>query len=327
VARVFLLSAAQEGPEWALLDLEQLRSAARLDGFGVHSMVDDASDAELILFVETSGSAGYYFERILRHPLYRSRRAESYLFCSTDKFIPMLPGVYASVERSWYWHNWTRSGHYLGVREHGHMCYDPDHRARPYLFSFVGSTASHPVRHRLMSIGHPRALLIDRQAAPGDPGPRTPEDYEREYAENIKDSAFVLCPRGGGPSSFRLFETMMLGRVPVIVADQWVAPSGPHWESFSVRVGEADIHTIPAVLDGRASEAGSMGEAARAAWLEWFSESVSFHRVVESCLELRGSTALREGVRGYAPRLQFLRPYHAARWAVKRLERVRAPRR
>ncbi len=320
MTRVLLLSAAPAGHERAYLDLEQLRRAATLDRFGVHRVVERPEDAELILFVETSGYAGYYFELVRRHSLYRSRRADCYLFCSTDKLIPMLPGVYASVEQSWYWGSWTRSSHYLGVLERGHMRYSSDQCECLYLFSFVGSTASHPVRRKLMSVSHPRALLVDTQAAPGDPSPRSGEDYEREYAQNIKRSEFVLCPRGGGASSLRLFETMMLGRVPVIISDQWIAPSGPDWDSFSVRVNEAELDTIPHVLEERASEAARMGETARAAWLEWFSESASFHRVVESCLELAQSASSRAGMRGYAPRLQLLRPYHSARWIAKRLE-------
>lgn len=319
MAKVFLLSVAPAGPERAFLDLEELRTCARLDRFGIHTAVELPDEADLILFVETSVHAGHYFEHVRRHPLYRARRAESYLFCSTDRFIPMLPGVYASVERSWYWPSWTRPGHYVGMRENGSLRYEPDHDARPYLFSFVGSTASHPVRRRLMSIRHPDALLIDTQAGPGNPGLLTREDYQRRYADSVKKSAFVLCPRGGGPSSFRLFETMMLGRVPVILADQWVPPTGPDWDSFSVRIKETEIHTIPSVLEARASEADHMGEAARTAWLEWFSDSVSFHHIVESCLELTKSASSRTGIRRYAPYVQFLRPYHSARLVAKRL--------
>ena len=319
MARVFLLSAAPPGHERAYFDLEELRACARLDRFGIHSAVDDPNEANLILFVENSVNAGPYFEKVRRHPLYRARRAESYMFCSTDRFIPMLPGVYAAVERSWYWPSWTRSGHYVGVREDGHLRYEPADGARPYLFSFVGSTVSHPVRRRLMSIRHPHALLIDTQAGPGDRGSLTPEDYERRFADSVKSSAFILCPRGGGPSSFRLFEAMMLGRAPVIVSDQWVPPTGPDWDSFSVRVKQDEVHTIPDVLEARASEASRMGEAARAAWLDWFSEEVSFHRIVESCLELRSSASSRAGMCRYAPHLQLLRPYQAARWAAKRL--------
>ena len=42
---------------------------------------------------------------------------------------------------------------------------------------------------------------------------------------------------------------MMLGRVPVIVSDQWVPPDGPDWESFSMRVKEREVDTIPAMLE------------------------------------------------------------------------------
>ncbi len=326
--RVFLLSAAPAGPERAHLDLGCLQDSARLDRFGVHAAVDSPADADLILFVETSVHAGPYFEQVRRHPLYRSRRDESYLFCSTDRFIPMLPGVYAAVERSWYWPHWTRPGHYVNVREHGQMRYEERGQGeRKYLFSFIGSAASHPVRRRLLSVDDTDALMVDTGSRSLDPGRLTPEAYERRYADSVKNSAFVLAPRGGGPASFRLFEAMMLGRVPVIISDQWVPPIGPDWERFSIRVDEADLHAIPSLLQARASEAAQMGEAARAAWVDWCSESVSFHRVVESCLDLTASASSRTGVRRYAPHLQLLRPYHAARWVAKRFGHGRDARR
>lgn len=293
-------------------------ASAAVDSFRVHSAVDDPDRAELILFVETGVYAGHYFEDVRRHPLYNLRQTDSYLFCSTDRFVPMLPGVYASVERSWYWPNWTRSGHYVNVTENGHLTYDSAPVEREYLFSFIGSTKSHAVRRRLMSLEPRDALLLDTFAGPGDPGMTDPLEYERRYADALRKSAFILCPRGGGTSSFRLFETMMLGRAPVIISDQWVPPEGPDWGSFSVRVPESEIRMIPDLLAQRASDAQEMGEAARAAWLEWFSPQASFHRVVESCLELAACAPARAGVRGYAPRLQMLRPFHAARWLAKR---------
>jgi len=147
----------------------------------------------------------------------------------------------------------------------------------------------------------------------------SPEEFRTRYVKSIKDSAFVLCPRGGGTSTFRLFETLMLGRVPVIVSDQWVPPDGPDWESFSLRVKEGEIATIPALLERRATDAPAMGRAARAAWFEWFSEGASFHRTVEWCLDLARFAPARVGFRRYAPYLQMLRPYDAARAVAKRL--------
>ena len=55
----------------------------------------------------------------------------------------------------------------------------------------------------------------------------------------------ILCPRGEGTSSIRLFESLRMGRPPVIISDQWVPPEGPAWDTFSVRIPERRIHTIP----------------------------------------------------------------------------------
>src|SRR5215210_6745283 len=97
-----LLSAAPDDPARfpkAFLDLEQLRASARADTFGTHTTVEDPEDADLVLFVETSWAAGHYFELVRRHPVYRAFRPKCYLFASTDRVVPFLPGVYASIER------------------------------------------------------------------------------------------------------------------------------------------------------------------------------------------------------------------------------------
>ena len=100
MATVHLLSAAphgrQGGPK-SHLDLEQMQSSARADSFGIHRLTEDPAGADLIIFVETSGEAGFYFEAVRSHPLYREHKAKSYLFSSTDRIVPFLPGIFASV--------------------------------------------------------------------------------------------------------------------------------------------------------------------------------------------------------------------------------------
>lgn len=322
MASAYLLSAAPDDPVHfpkAFLDLEQLRACAHADRVGVHHLADDPADADVILFVEVSSSAGRYFERVRKHPLYHAFRVKTYLFCSTDRCVPLLPGVYASLAQSSFRPAWTRAGHYLGVRERGDLRYTPHVPAPSYLFSFVGSTTTHPVRRRLAELNHADGLILDTSR---DERVMTTDEYERRYATILRESAFVLCPRGGGTSTFRLFEAMMLGRVPVIVSDEWVPPDGPRWERFSVRVREAQVAMIPAILREREAEAPTMGVAARTAWLEWFSERTSFHTIIEWCLQLADSAPLRAGYRRYAPYRQLLAPYHALRWAAGRLDRL-----
>ncbi|MBL7853051.1 MAG: exostosin family protein [Cyclobacteriaceae bacterium] len=63
-------------------------------------------------------------------------------------------------------------------------------------------------------------------------GASTPAELHRttqEYYANILSSDYILCVRGGGNFSVRLYETLMMGRIPVFVNtdcllpfDQWV---------------------------------------------------------------------------------------------------------
>ena len=57
---------------------------------------------------------------------------------------------------------------------------------------------------------------------------------------------------------------MQLGRVPVILADDWVPSEGPPWQDFSIRVSE-----LPEILEPLRRDAAEMGRAARAAWEQW----------------------------------------------------------
>lgn len=154
--------------------------------------------------------------------------------------------------------------------------------------------------HRIGELaGAPGALVRDTSRA-RHPGPSAYYGYDAgdipAYLESLRDSAFVLCPRGRAPTSLRLFEVMQLGRVPVIVADRWLPPEGPDWDSFSLRVPEAELGTVPDRIEALAGRADAMGARARAAWEDWFSEEVTFHRVVETCLGLRRARRLPERV-------------------------------
>ena len=48
----------------------------------------------------------------------------------------------------------------------------------------------------------------------------------REYLENLIGSDYVLCVRGWGNFSFRFYETMSVGRVPILIDTDCVLPYG-----------------------------------------------------------------------------------------------------
>jgi hypothetical protein len=89
-----------------------------------------------------------------------------------------------------------------------------------------------------------------------------------DYLTEIRTSKFVLCPRGLGTSSNRLYEVMQLGRVPVILADDWDPPRDLPWAEFSIRVAESDVPELRNILEPSESRAAAMGARAAAVWRE-----------------------------------------------------------
>ena len=93
----------------------------------------------------------------------------------------------------------------------------------------------------------------------------------RVYLDEITRSRFVICPRGQGTTSHRLFEVLQLGRVPVILADAWVPPQGPDWSACSIRIPERDLALLPGRILEREPMYAAMARAARETWEQWFS--------------------------------------------------------
>lgn len=336
MARVFLLSATRDDDrtEFNLAPLVALQRIAKLDRFSLHSLAADPETADIIIFAESYG-AGWYFEGVRRHPLVRRYREKCFLFCDNPFVIPFLPGVYTGVENRWSSPR-TRTGFYLN-RMNEFTTYTPPAHDLPYLFSFMGSVRTAPIRRRLATLRHARNFFQDTaedfdRFLYGKMEQRERLDYHRRYAELVKASKFVLCPRGVSASSIRLFETMRMGRVPVILADGWIAPSGPCWKKFTIRICEKEFAQLPHLLEQREAEAVEMGELARKEWEAWFSDEILFHRLVELCLNIQKNRTLPESVARWPVYLQYLRPFHLRRIAgakyraVRRLmERAREP--
>jgi hypothetical protein len=328
VAKVLLLSATprDDRTDYNRAPLEALRESARVDRFRRHSLEENAHAADLILFAEFYGG-GFHFERVRAHPVVRRHRAKCFLFSSNAQVIPFLPGVYASLDGRWSSRR-TCGGFYLGLPRNEFSTFTSPDEGLPYLYSFMGSVENAPVRRELAQLSHPRGFFQDTadefvRLLQREMSPREPRDYFRRYAELTKASKFVLCPRGLGAATVRLFETMRMGRAPVILSDEWVPPKGPNWEKFSLRVAEKDFRRIPELLEEREHMAVPMGQLARREWEEWFSEEVAFHRVVESCLEIKRRRRVPESLARWPVYLQLARPFHFQRLLRRKWEALR----
>jgi hypothetical protein len=332
MARVFLTSVAED--RRGALDLHRfavrhLRACAGQDRRRQHRLTDDPGSADLILFVEGHGddAAGEHFEQVRAAPLYREYAGKCFLYSGIDRVIPFLPGIYPSIERRWSWPGWTRGGCYL-VPPNPFLADRPP-VGKEHLASFIGACGSLPVRHQVMNLSDRPGFLIRNTTAPFVGAVRRGDDLtlaalKREYIHTSLASKFVLCPRGVGPSSIRLFECMELGVAPVIIADDWVAPVGPRWAEICIRVAERDVPRLPTILAAREPDHERLGRHARQAWEDHYSPWSLFHTLIEDCLAL--SRTRRIPLRGMqlAVHAHLARPYHLRKMVRKVRATLRA---
>ena len=77
------------------------------------------------------------------------------------------------------------------------------------------------------------------------------QSASERFRQLLMESVFSLCPSGTGPNSIRLWESIGLGSIPVIIADTLALPGDPAlWEQAAVFCAEdrASILELPARL-------------------------------------------------------------------------------
>jgi hypothetical protein len=188
-----------------------------------------------------------------------------------------------------------------------------------YLASFVGCASSVPIRQRLVALKDDRIHLSDNTSAfiGAIRGGRTDEvdRLKKQFVETALASKFILCPRGFGASSIRLFEAMQLGRAPVVISDRWVEPEGPDWTRLCIRIQERNVERLPTILRGREAEAEELGTNARAAWEKYFAPEAHFNHICHTIWDMhRSSGSWQRRTQLAVSSLAFLRLFHIARW-------------
>lgn len=82
------------------------------------------------------------------------------------------------------------------------------------------------------------------------------EEQFNNFITTTAKSEFTLCPRGYGPSSFRLYETLQLNSIPVYIYDREWLPFKQYidWSEFCVLIERKDIKNIKTILKSISSD-------------------------------------------------------------------------
>ena len=272
--------------KWAQGQWQKISAAWEEDGHLALSESMEQADAILITLADPASNYADAIRNIAASKAYREFPDKSFVFDTQATAIGLFPGLYSSLRKPLFGNSRHRTGCYMQSFNEFIRADDTDEPTPlQYLFSFRGALTS-KVRNRLFSIDYGRDdVLVERtHSFWANTGDAEHHDFKKLYAESILSSKFVLCPRGISASSFRLFETMQSGRVPVILSDPWVPPRGIDWDRCTLRVRERDIERLPEICLANEGRWKEMAQDARVTWEKWFSPA-GMGRLVKTSLQ------------------------------------------
>lgn len=114
-----------------------------------------------------------------------------------------------------------------------------------------------------------------------------------EFKDIVKKSIFSLCPSGTGPNSIRLWESIGLGAIPVILADTFLPPGNQElWEEAVVFCKETKeaIKALPSLLEEMSNDLFLLERKRNALKQLWmiYGPDCFIYDIQKLCLHLEG---------------------------------------
>ncbi len=147
--------------------------------------------------------------------------------------------------------------------------------------SFVGSRNTHPIR---MDMCNHLSEKDGYEISAGNWSTTVPIDNFKRFIDITCASKFGLAPRGYGKSSFRLYEILQLGTVPVYISDIHYLPwmDELDWNDFCVPINEDEIDQIDDILKSISDvEYNKLLENGKKIYSKYFSLEGMFQNIIK----------------------------------------------
>lgn len=264
-----------------------------LERIGPHSrsaaLVDCADDADIVIRTRAST---YYDPRAPFQRLDFSYKNDDQprhvVWDKQDNPTGLEPGLYCSLPAPLYSPDRHRTGPYPLTFNDQVEQFDLT-EARHLLVFHGGLT--HRVRHRAVrALKHdPRAIIRIEGSGGGLKRIRSRPDSRARFAESLRRAKFFLCPRGVGVGSIRLFETLRAARVPVIISDDYVLPTGIDWDACAIVVAEREIDQVLELVAEREEDWAAMAAAAYGEWSAHYADNVLLDTIAHNLQAVSGA--------------------------------------
>ena len=246
-------------------------------------LVPTVEEADVVLYVDSNESTRDL--TVYRKLLEQADKEGKFVFALSfeDQPLGALPGIYTSLVPGNFDSTLHLSWPHLEPPNSDveSTTITPAKEATK-LFTFSGS-CSHRLRRKLFSIFERgqsdrwKVVEIKRWYDHTD-------DEHKDYVNDILDSHFVLCPRGIAAYSHRIFEAMLLERVPVIIADDWVPFSFPE-QNYYITIPENELEEIAYHLERELENYDSYLSNVLATKSNWLADDSRYAKIVGHFLE------------------------------------------
>jgi hypothetical protein len=126
---------------------------------------------------------------------------------------------------------------------------------------FVGCPVSGPVRRQVIA-SLAKTTRIRTFVSPAERFHGHQKDAERLerrelFLKSLAESWMVVCPRGAGVNTYRFFEALSMGRIPVLISDDCLLPFEDRidYDAFILRIPEKDAeHSADIIAQWLASQ-------------------------------------------------------------------------
>jgi hypothetical protein len=118
-------------------------------------------------------------------------------------------------------------------------------------FGFCGGITHHLRQDVLSIIYNSKEIKSDLIIRQGFWAPELSKDEARiQFLNNMINNTFIICIRGAGNFSYRLYESMMMGRIPIIIDSDSIFPFDDviDYNSFSFRIDHREFINIIKIL-------------------------------------------------------------------------------
>lgn len=224
-----------------------------------------------------------YIKKLIQDPLISRYAAKVFTINDDDCATGLLKGVYTCIHKSKLSPNLHAAMPHIEYPNKYVLEATPEYQSPKYLAGWYGSTHSNKLRSALVKKyeQHPHFNIKTLRTWVNH------HQSDREaYVPLLQSAKFSLCPPGWAATSFRIFESMAVGRCPVIFSSEFIPPKGPDWTKAALFFTDQRLDRLEVFLQRHEHQFVQKGQYSRDAWMRYFHPNKVSQYYAQNLLQL-----------------------------------------